>query len=67
MVRGSESAGGDGAAISHQDGPARRRGDEPPPANAAAAWASGGSKGAESPLASPNVAHCVAQLMTENG
>ena len=30
MVRGSESAGGDGAAISHQDGPARRRGDEPP-------------------------------------
>ena len=30
MVRGSELAGGDGAAISHQDGPARRRGDEPP-------------------------------------
>ena len=30
MVRGSESAGGDGAVISHQDGPARRRGDEPP-------------------------------------
>ena len=30
MVRGSESAGGDGAAISHRDGPARRRGDEPP-------------------------------------
>ena len=30
MVRGSESAGGDGVAISHQDGPARRRGDEPP-------------------------------------
>ena len=30
MVRGSESAGGDGAAISHQDAPARRKGGEPP-------------------------------------
>ena len=54
MVRGSESAGGDGAAISHQDGSARRRGDEPP------AWSSvhdvplplGGSEGAQPP-ASP--------------
>ena len=30
MVRGSESAGGDGAAISHQDALARRKGGEPP-------------------------------------
>ena len=53
MVRGSESAGGDGAAISHQDGPARRRGDEPPPGPASmmcrCSW---GSEGAQPP-ASP--------------
>ena len=30
VVLGNESAGGDGAAISHQDAPARRKGGEPP-------------------------------------
>ena len=54
MVRGSESAGGDGAAISHRDGPARRRGDEPPARSSAphVPLPLGGSEGAQPP-ASP--------------
>ena len=51
MVRGSESAGGDGAAISHQDGPARRRGDEPPARSSVhdVPLPLGGSEGAQPP------------------
>ena len=52
MVRGSESAGGDGAAISHQDGPARRKGGEPPARVHDAPLPLGGSEGAQPP-ASP--------------
>ena len=44
--------GGDGAAISHQDEPARGTGASPPPANSAGAWVSGGSKG-RSPSPAP--------------
>ena len=54
MVLGSESAGGDGAAISHRDGPARRRGDEPPARSSVhdVPLPLGGSEGAQPP-ASP--------------
>ena len=54
MVRGSESAGDDGAAISHQDGPARRRGDEPPARSSVhdVPLPLGGAEGAQPP-ASP--------------
>ena len=54
MVRGSESAGGDGAAIRHRDGPARRRGDEPPARSSVhdVPLPLGGSEGAQPP-ASP--------------
>ena len=51
MVRGSESAGGDGAAITHRDGPARRRGDEPPARSSVhdVPLPLGGSEGAQPP------------------
>ena len=54
MVHGRDSAGGDGAAISHQDGPARRRAASPPPASSVhdVPLPLGGSEGAQ-PLASP--------------
>ena len=74
MVRGSESAGGDGAAISHQDGPARRRGDEPPARSSVhdVPLPLGGSEGAQPP-ASPCQGPAkrgpqrVGWLMTANG
>ena len=43
--------GGDGAAIGHQDAPARAKGRRAPPANSARGRASGGSKGGGAPLA----------------
>ena len=74
MVRDSESAGGDGAAISHRDGPARRRGDEPPARSSAphVPLPLGGSEGAQppaSPCRGPREAwpQRVGWLMTANG